>query len=238
MFFEGWQHFGSVISSVEMTTSYAHKRWAKGGFMEQRQAYPADAQASDGGANATADFAMLMPAHLPAMLHTAAALVGSADAEDAAQEATLRAWRAWDTLRNPALVRAWLLRITVHVCLDWRRGRFGTRRALTLPLLDDASLPIALLGADPGASDHTGAMDLRQAINSLDNDLRIAIVLRYYAQMDATEIGAALGVPPATIRSRVHRALLTLRERLAGPSSTNRTTPGKEAVDVRVEGQL
>jgi RNA polymerase sigma-70 factor (ECF subfamily) len=229
-----------------MTTSYARKRWAKGGFMEQRQAHPPNAHASDGGANTTADFAVLMPTHLPAMLHAAAALVGSADAEDAAQEATLRAWQAWDTLRNPALVRAWLLRITVHVCLDWRRGRFGTRRALTLPLLDDASLPLALLGADPGASDHTGAMDLRQAINTLDSDLRVAIVLRYYAQMDATEIGTALGVPPATIRSRVHRALLTLRERLASPSSTNMPTPTprtrptsrKEAADVRLEGQL
>ena len=216
--------------------------------MEQRQAYPPDVRASDGSANATADFAALMPAHLPAMLHAAAALVGSADAEDAAQEAILRAWQAWDTLRNPALVRAWLLRITVHVCLDWQRGRFGTRRALTLPLFDDASLPLALLGADPGASDHTGALDLRQAINALDNDLRIAIVLRYYAQMDATEIGAVLGVPPATIRGRVRRALLTLRERLAGPSSmgipapTHAPSPGpttrKEAADVRFDGRL
>lgn len=212
--------------------------------MDQRQAHLADAPTSDGGANATTDFAVLMPAHLPAMLRAAAALVGSADAEDAAQEATLRAWQAWDTLRNPTLVRAWLLRITVHVCLDWRRGRFGTRRALTLPLLDDASPPLALLGADPGASDHTGAMDLRQAINTLDNDLRVAIVLRYYAQMDATEIGTALGVAPATIRSRVRRALLTLRERLAGPASTNMPTPRarptsrKEAADVRLEGQL
>jgi RNA polymerase sigma-70 factor, ECF subfamily len=216
--------------------------------MEQRQAHPPEAHASDGGANATVDIAALLPAHLPAMLQAAAALVGSADAEDAAQEAILRAWQAWDTLRNPALVRTWLLRITVHVCLDWRRGRFGTRRALTLPLLDDASLTLAVLGADPGASDHTGALDLRQAINALDNDLRIAIVLRYYAQMDATEIGTALGVPPATIRGRVRRALLILRERLAGPSSSTmpaptptpraRPTSGKEAADVRLEGQL
>lgn len=212
--------------------------------MEQRKAHPPDTLVSDGRASAPADFATLMPAHLPAMLRAAAALVGSADAEDAAQEAILRAWQAWDSLRNPALVRSWLLRITVHVCLDWRRGRFGTRQALTLPLFDDASLPFALLGADPGASDHTGALDLRQAINALDNDLRVAIVLRYYAQMDATEIGAALGMPPATIRGRVRRALLTLRERLAGPSSptiptpTPRPTTRKEAADVRLDGQL
>lgn len=212
--------------------------------MDQRRAYPPGGHASDGHAEANGDFGALMPAHLPAMLHAAAALVGAADAEDAAQEAILRAWQAWDTLRNPTLVRAWLLRITVHVCLDWQRGRFGTRRALTLPLFDDATLPLAQLGADPGASDHTGALDLREAINALDTDLRVAIVLRYYAQMDATEIGTALGVPPATVRGRVRRALIALRTRLGGAEPLHMATPvpapeqRKEAADVRLDGQL
>jgi len=107
------------------------------------------------------------------------------------------------------------------VCQDWQRGRFGTRRARTLPLLDaDGGPPLALLGTDPGASDHTGALDLRAAINRLDADLRVVLVLRYYAAMDATEIGAALGIPPATVRTRLRRALLMLRERLDGPPAT------------------
>ncbi|HLZ25597.1 MAG TPA: sigma-70 family RNA polymerase sigma factor [Ktedonobacterales bacterium] len=210
--------------------------------MEQRREYLAGGQASDSHADAIGDFGAVMPAHLPAMLRAAAALVGVADAEDAAQEAILRAWQAWDTLRNPGHARAWLLRITIHVCLDWQRGRFGTRRALTLPLFDDAPLPLAMLGADPGASDHTGALDLRQAINALDADLRAAIVLRYYAQMDATEIGAALGVPPATVRGRVRRALIALRARLSGPPARPTPVPApelrKEAADVRLDGQL
>jgi RNA polymerase sigma-70 factor (ECF subfamily) len=158
------------------------------------------------------------------MLHVAAALVGTADAEDAAQEAVLRAWQAWEALREPGALRSWLLRITTHVCQDWQRGRFGTRRARTLPLLDaDGGPPLALLGADPGASDHTGALDLRQAINRLDADLRVVLVLRYYAEMDASEIGAALGMPPATVRTRLRRALQVLRERLEAPSA--RVTP-------------
>ena len=219
--------------------------------MEQRRAYPSDQSGPPGehaaderADDVNGDFGALMPANLPAMLRAAAALVGAADAEDAAQEAILRAWQAWDTLRNPALARAWLLRITVHVCLDWQRGRFGTRRALTLPLLDDATVPLALLGADPGASDHTGALDLRQAINALDTDLRVAIVLRYYAQMDATEIGAVLGVPPATVRGRVRRAIIALLSRLSGSPPAHGATPTpapeqrKEAADVRLDGQL
>jgi RNA polymerase sigma-70 factor (ECF subfamily) len=205
--------------------------------MEHRSAYPPGGHASDErAANVNGHFGTLLPVHLPAMLHAAAALVGAADAEDAAQEAILRAWQAWDTLRNPALVRAWLLRITVHVCLDWQRGRFGTRRALTLPLLDDATLPLAQLGADPGASDHTGALDLREAINTLDTDLRVAVVLRYYAEMDATEIGIALGVPPATVRGRVRRALIALRARLGG--SAPAPEQKKEVADVQFDRQL
>ncbi len=201
--------------------------------MERRLAVPeGDAgfsgrQTYDGRAGESGGFGVLMPPHLPVMLRTAAALVGTADAEDAAQEAILRAWQAWESLRNPAVLRSWLLRITINVCRDWQRGRFGTRRALTLPLLDDDVLPLAMLGADPGASDHTGALDLRQAINGLDDDLRIVVVLRYYAQMDATEIGAAVGAPAATVRSRLRRALTLLRGRLSDAHEVPLSHPEK-----------
>jgi RNA polymerase sigma-70 factor, ECF subfamily len=184
----------------------------------------AQQRTGDGRVDGAGQFGALMMPHLPAMLHVAAALVGTADAEDAAQEAVLRAWQAWEALREPGALRSWLLRITTHVCQDWQRGRFGTRRARTLPLLDaDGGPPLALLGTDPGASDHTGALDLRQAINRLDADLRVVLVLRYYADMDASEIGAALGMPSATVRTRLRRALQVLRERLDAPST--RVTP-------------
>jgi RNA polymerase sigma-70 factor (ECF subfamily) len=161
-------------------------------------------------------FAALAPLHMTTMLRVAAALVGVADAEDAAQEALVRGWQAWSSLRDRSSMRAWLLRITVNVCRDWQRGRFGTRRRLVQSLYPegDAS-PIALLSSDPGASDHTAALDLREAVNSLDPDYRLVVVLRSYAGMDATEVGAALGVPPATVRTRLRRALALLRERLS-----------------------
>src|SRR5215469_17474152 len=101
----------------------------------------------DGRVEGAGQFGALMTPHLPAMLHVAAALVGTADAEDAAQEAVLRAWQAWEALREPGALRSWLLRITTHVCQDWQRGRYGTRRARTLPLLDQGDeAPLALLG--------------------------------------------------------------------------------------------
>lgn len=174
-------------------------------------------QQPGGDASPPADFGLAVTPHLPAMLRTAAALIGAGDAEDATQEAILRAWQSWHTLRDGAALRSWLLRITAHICQDWRRGRFGTRRARTQPLLDEDALPLGLLGDDPGTSDSTGALDLRHAINLLDADQRIVVVLRYYAQMDATEIGAALNLPPATVRTRLRRALAQLRERLSRP---------------------
>ena len=153
------------------------------------------------------------------VLRVAATLVGVDDAEDAAQEAILRAWRHWGELRDPAAVRPWLLRITVNVCRQWRRGGFGARLRQTLPLTAEQMDLIAALDADPGASDHTGALDLRATVNHLPAQMRLIVALRYYGDMDASEIGAALGIPASTVRTRLSRALDLLRERLGARES-------------------
>jgi RNA polymerase sigma-70 factor, ECF subfamily len=165
-----------------------------------------------------AEFSALLDLHAATLTRVAAALVGVSDAEDAAQEAVVRAWRAWPALRDRSSARAWLISITVNVCRDWLRGRFGARRRLTESLngADDEPRPIAQLDADPGASDYAAALDLRHAITMLDDELRAIVALRYYAGMDSTTIGAALGMPAATIRTKLRRALSQLRERLDG----------------------
>ncbi len=171
-------------------------------------------------------FATCVPLYTRSMLSAAAALVGVADAEDATQEAIMRAWQAWPTLRDVGAARAWLLRITVNVCRQWQRGGFGKEHRLTQPLPNDSDIgsnpspanklveALGVFGADPGTSDFTGALDLREAINRLDVNNRVVIMLRYYAEMDATEIGQALGMPPATVRTRLRRALEALRTQL------------------------
>jgi RNA polymerase sigma factor (sigma-70 family) len=107
-----------------------------------------------------------------------------------------------------------LLKITVNVCNQWRRGGFGRRERLTVPLPEDGDVAYALLDTDLGTSDLTGSLDLRNAINALDAELRLIVMLRYYGGMDASEIGAVLGAPSATVRTRLRRALTLLRERL------------------------
>ncbi|MBA3826993.1 MAG: RNA polymerase sigma factor [Ktedonobacterales bacterium] len=171
----------------------------------------------------------VMP-HLPWLIRAAAALVGMADAEDAAQEALLRAWHAWPALRDEAAVRLWLLRIVSHVCLDWQRGRFGTERERTAFWRDDLPESLALLG-DAGSSDHTARLDLRQAVTALDTPLRVVVILRFYAGLNATEIGAMLAIPTGTVRSRLRRALTLLRDSIIPLASTPQHA-AQEAADV------
>jgi RNA polymerase sigma-70 factor (ECF subfamily) len=151
------------------------------------------------------------------MLRAAVALLGPVDGEDATQEAIARAWQGRETLRDPDALRPWLLRITVNVCQQWRRGRFGTHQRLTEPLPDsdeEAGGDLALLEADPGASDAAAALDLRQAVTALPEDLRLVVVLRFYGGMNATEVGAGLSIPAGTVRTRLKRALAALRDEL------------------------
>jgi RNA polymerase sigma-70 factor, ECF subfamily len=172
-------------------------------------------------ANDAQSFDAIVPLQAPAMLRVAAALLGPAEAEDAVQEAALRAWQSWSTLRDTGAVRPWLLKITLNVCRQWRRGLKGQQQARLRPLPEDTDTLhldlLAMIEADPGTSNHTGALDLRAAINTLPTDLRIVVVLRFYAGLDATEIGHALSIPPGTARSRLHRAMLQLREQLLPP---------------------
>jgi RNA polymerase sigma-70 factor (ECF subfamily) len=153
--------------------------------------------------------------HVPVLLRMTAALVGTADAAMTPRRRRfLRAWQAAPSLRDEGALRSWLLQIAVHHCRDWHRERYGTRQRLNEPLrARDDDEEIALLAADPGTSDHMGAIDLRLAINAVDRDLRMVVALRYYASMAATEIGATLDVPAATVRTWLRHALTVLRER-------------------------
>lgn len=158
-------------------------------------------------------FAPLVTPHTAAMARVAAALVDSPDAEDAAQEALMRAWRAWPGLRDPDSTRAWLMRITVNVCRSWRtRGqglRYGAEERLDQTMLAHEFGQAAL-----GASEHVSALDVRQALLTLSEDMRVVVALRFYVGMDSTEIGQLLGESSATIRSRLRRAIISLRRTL------------------------
>ncbi len=173
------------------------------------------------------DFAQLVTPHLTAMLRVARVMVGADDAEDVAQEAVTSAWRRRSDLRDSDALRAWLLRITVNTCHNWRRARNNPVGRYAQSLAEEPLLPEGLYTSDPGASDHAIRLDLRQAIASLEAEHQQLIALRYFAGLDSAEIGTMLGAPPATVRTRLRRALILLRQRLNGPYR-DRAAPVRE----------
>jgi RNA polymerase sigma-70 factor (ECF subfamily) len=154
---------------------------------------------------------MVLP-HLTVMLRVARAMVGSAEAEDVAQEAITRAWQSFATLREAEAARAWLLRITVNLCYNWRRH--VASQGGVIPLLDELE-HVRPSAVDLGLAQYAAVLDVREAIRRLDSDHQQLVALRYYVGLDATEIGAALGVPPATVRTRLRRALALMRDYIA-----------------------
>jgi RNA polymerase sigma-70 factor (ECF subfamily) len=138
-------------------------------------------------------------------------LADPTDAEDAAQDAFLTAYRKIGTFRGDGPLGGWLMRIAVREARD----RALRRRPTTS--LDDAveTLDIAV-GDDPLASaeGHERRDSILAAIADLPAHYRDAVTLRYVNELSFAEIAQATGRPEATIRTHLHRGLLRLRKRL------------------------
>ena len=127
----------------------------------------------------------------------------AADAEDACQEALLAAWSGWPRLRDPARFDAWFDRILVNTCIEHLR-RQARRPQTTLPDEPDIADRDTLAG--PLAMDAIG-----RALGRLTPEHRTVVVLRFWADLSTDAIAERLGVPPGTVRSRLHYALGALR---------------------------
>ncbi|MBI3745199.1 MAG: RNA polymerase sigma factor [Chloroflexi bacterium] len=142
-------------------------------------------------------------------------------AEDATQEAFVRAWREIPRLREADRFDAWLRRLVVNACYD--EGRRITRRA-------EVSL---LHGGGGFSADSASAMAetdrVERAFRRLPLDQRAVLVLQYYIQLSHSEIADTLGIPMGTVKSRVRygiaamRAALEADERPAEESSGRRS---------------
>ncbi len=155
-----------------------------------------------------AAFVTLAAGKLPDGYRLAGYLLGNAaDAEDATQEAMLKAWQAWPTLRDEARFGAWFDRIVVNVC----RNRLRGGRVKVVAVGDD--LADALAGSDP-FREFLAHDELAALIASLDPDRRMVVVLRFWQGLSLEEIAERLEIPLGTVKSRLHYALDTLRERI------------------------
>jgi RNA polymerase sigma factor (sigma-70 family) len=139
---------------------------------------------------------------------------GATEAEDAAQDGFVKAWRALGRFRPGAPFKPWLLRIVVNEAHNrrrsaGRRAHLAIRAAAAEPSGDAAPSPEAsVLDAERRAT-------VLAAVNELPDDQRIVVTLRYFAGLSEEEVAETLGIAPGTVKSRTSRALERLRETYA-----------------------
>ncbi len=154
-------------------------------------------------------------------LHNAAyRLVGSAeDARDVVQESFVKAYQNLANFRGQASIYTWLFRIVVNMSLSHRRKRKWVRLMTPGPDAGDDGPPVELPDAtaadpaDPLIAAETESL-IQRALDDLDQEHRTVVVLRDIQHFDYHQIAEILEVPAGTVKSRLHRARLMLRERL------------------------
>ncbi|HXM57454.1 MAG TPA: RNA polymerase sigma factor [Candidatus Dormibacteraeota bacterium] len=150
----------------------------------------------------TDPFLALIEPLLPAGYRLAYAMLRSqAEAEDALQEALLRAWAARARMRPDTSPRPWFLTIVANQCRQQRRSRWwSVLKRADLP--DGPTTPEDAISGDP---------DLHRALARLPHRHRLVLVLRYYLDLSFEDIGRVQGVSTGAAKARVHRALRHLR---------------------------
>ena len=135
------------------------------------------------------------------------------EAEEVAQEVFLRVHRSIQSFRGEAKLSTWLYAITSRLCLNRLKSPGRQRR------VGEAALArIANGHPDPGATLEASELQgaLHRAIAELDEERRIVVVLRDLHGLAYEEIAAALDLELGTVRSRLHRARMELKQRLEG----------------------
>jgi len=126
-------------------------------------------------------------------------------AQDAAQETFLKAWRRMDTFRGDCSERTWLARIAVNTCRDYLRSGWFRR-------LDRRIMPEELPLTAPAPEEP----ELTEALLRLPDREREVLILRYYEQLAPEDIARMLACPVNTIKSRLARGKQRLKSMLEG----------------------
>ena len=164
-------------------------------------------------------FGLLVERYQNRLFHSLLHLLGSTeDAQDAAQEAFVNAFEKLGSFRGQSQFYSWLFRIAFNTAVSSKRK--SRRMSVSLEARRDAS------GLEPSDGNPTSepsyAMDVsdrqrlvQQALSELCEEFRTALVLKEMDGMSYEEIADVVNVPLGTVRSRIHRARLELREKLS-----------------------
>ncbi|MBQ6602588.1 MAG: sigma-70 family RNA polymerase sigma factor [Eubacterium sp.] len=126
------------------------------------------------------------------------------DCADAAQEAVAKALAALPSLKNDAYAKTWFIRILIHAAYDILR-----KQRMYVLDLDEAAFD----GAEEEQKDYT---ELYEAIFSLSEDYRAAIVMHYIEGYRLREIADILEIPEATVKTRLRRGRQALKKLMEG----------------------
>jgi RNA polymerase sigma-70 factor (ECF subfamily) len=169
-------------------------------------AWVQEARTGDQAASA-ASFSRLVEAYQAPVYNLAYRMLGNAaEAEDAAQEAFIRAYTRLETYDPARKFSSWLLAIASHYCVDvLRRRRMQTLPLDDLPPMVELAMPqstqpeqVVVRQQDAGA--------VQKLLNVLSPAYRTPVVLRYWYDMSYREIAETMGVPVSTVKARLHRA--------------------------------
>lgn len=167
------------------------------------------------------DFDDLVHRHHRQAYNIAYRMTGNrADAEDLVQEAFLRAFRFFGQYRRDMPFENWLYRIMSNVFIDTLRKRPKVRiRSLDEPIsTEEGDAPFEIADKRAGPEEAALATDLdariQQALLTLPNDFRLAVIYADIEGLSYEEIAEAMGTSIGTVRSRIHRGRRMLRERL------------------------
>lgn len=152
----------------------------------------------------------LVRRHQDIAVRTAHLFAPDGDAEDAVQEAFVKAYRALGRFRPDAPFRPWLLRIVANEARNRRRSA-GRRAGLVLRAAEDRRPDDAAPSPESAVLAGEDRARLLAAVNRLRDDDREVIAARYFLDLTEAEAADTLGVPRGTVKSRLSRALGRLR---------------------------
>ena len=162
-------------------------------------------------------FRMLVQRHQQLVIGTVARMIGTADAEDVAQQVFLNVWKSASRWRPDAKFTTWMLTITKRLVFNESRRR---GRARLVPQSPEEESEPEYPDSAPGPDHQLLGRELHQAIEAamalLPEKERLAVVLRHHQGMSYEEIAVVLGVSLPSVKSLLFRARNSLKEKL-GP---------------------
>jgi RNA polymerase sigma-70 factor (ECF subfamily) len=174
-------------------------------------------------------FRVLAESEFPRLYRIARRLVGD-DAEDAVQDALVKALRSFDHLEHAGAGPAWLRSILINVCRDRGRARARAPEEVSLDALEEFSLYRKIADKDPfpysdslhlDFLEQFGPEDLRAVLARLPDLYRIPLLLVYVDGFATKEVAAMFDAPLGTVLARLHRGRKLFERELWDYAKTN-----------------